>query len=123
SYLMISPEVLKWFTSYLRGRQQSVRIDESSSSWRDLDTGVPQGGILSPLLFSLFINLITQSLQCSYHLYADDLQLYSQATVDCVSEAVRRVNGDLEAICDWSGRFGLTVNPTKCPAIIIGSPR
>lgn len=123
SYLMISPEVLKWFTSYLRGRQQSVRIDESSSSWRDLDTGVPQGGILSPLLFSLFINLITQSLQCSYHLYADDLQLYSQATVDCVSEAVRRVNGDLEAICDWSGRFGLTVNPTKCQAIIIGSPR
>ncbi|TLM45811.1 hypothetical protein FEC26_18970, partial [Acinetobacter baumannii] len=82
SHLRMSSGALDWFSSYLRGRQQSIHIDESSSSWCDLHSGVPQGGILSPLLFSIFINLITDNLQCAYHLYADDLQLYAQAGVE-----------------------------------------
>ncbi|KAG6439065.1 hypothetical protein O3G_MSEX000456, partial [Manduca sexta] len=90
SHLMISPTALNWFSSYLQGRQLLVRLDDSSSSWRDIDRGVPQGGILSPLLFSIFINLLTQNLQCAYHLYADDLQIYSQEQVDCVSAASSR---------------------------------
>ncbi|CAK1598320.1 unnamed protein product [Parnassius mnemosyne] len=123
SLSMVSPESLDWFSSYLRGRQQSVRIDELSSSWLDLHAGVPQGGILSPLLFSIFINLITQDLQSAYHLYADDLQLYTQASIDNISTAVDIINRDLEYIKNWSDRFGLIVNPSKCQAIIIGSRR
>ncbi|KAJ8737077.1 hypothetical protein PYW07_000348 [Mythimna separata] len=123
SHLMVSSEALEWFSSYLRGRQQSVRVDENSSSWRDLDSGVPQGGILSPLLFSIFINFITLCLRCSYHLYADDLQLYASARVEDLSDAIEDVNRDLDAIRDWSDRFGVSVNPTKCQAIIIGSSR
>ncbi|KAJ8728174.1 hypothetical protein PYW08_016559 [Mythimna loreyi] len=123
SHLMVSSEALEWFSSYLRGRRQSVRVGENSSSWRDLDSGVPQGGILSPLLFSIFINFITHCLRCSYHLYADDLQLYTAARVEVLSDAIEDVNRDLEAICDWSKRFGVSVNPSKCQAIIIGSSR
>ncbi|CAK1581557.1 unnamed protein product [Parnassius mnemosyne] len=123
SHSMISSEALDWFSTYLRGRQQSVRIGESASSWCDINAGVPQGGILSPLLFSVFINLITHNLQCAYHLYADDLQLYAQANVDCLSVAVDMVNKDLEHIKSWSDRFGLSVNPSKCQAIILGSHR
>ena len=55
----ISPSVIDWFNSYLRGRSQRVRSDETSSDWCDLVAGVPQGGVLSPLLFSIFINTVT----------------------------------------------------------------
>ncbi|KAG6456389.1 hypothetical protein O3G_MSEX009712 [Manduca sexta] len=64
SHLMISPTV------------QLVRLDDSSSSWRDIDCGVPQGGIISPLLFSIFIHLLTQNLQCAYHLYTGLANLF-----------------------------------------------
>ena len=120
---MVSHEALEWFSSYLRERQQSVHVDESSSTWCDLGTGVPQGGILSPLLFSIFINFITLRLQCAYHLYADDLQLYCQAGVDNVTDAINAINCDLMAIKSWSETFGVAVNPDKCQAIIVGSHR
>ncbi|KAA5655277.1 hypothetical protein F3G58_31475, partial [Pseudomonas aeruginosa] len=117
SHLRMSSGALDWFSSYLRGRQQSIHMDESSSSWCDLHSGVPQGGILSPLLFSIFINLITDNLQCAYHLYADDLQLYAQAGVDSVSSAVGKINNDLSYIKSWSDSFGISVNPAKFQAI------
>lgn len=51
SHLKIPSDALEWFSSYLQGRQQSIRVDDTLSDWCDLDSGVPQGGILSPLLF------------------------------------------------------------------------
>ena len=122
SYRMVSHGALEWFSSYLRGRQQAVLVGDTSSNWCDLETGVPQGGILSPLLFSTFIDLLTAELQCAYHLYADDLQLYCQAGVDKMSDAVEELNRDLSIVKNWSDRFGVSVNPSKCQAIIIGSP-
>lgn len=66
--LNISPPVIDWFHSYLHGRQQRIRTDEACSDWVVLNAGVPQGGVLSPLLFSIFINEITRSVSCQYHL-------------------------------------------------------
>lgn len=93
------------------------------SEWRDIQAGVPQGGILSPLLFSLFINLLSPNLRCQYHLYADDLQLYYSATVDNLDSAIHVLNVDLCRLLSWSNRFGIAVNPNKCQAIMVGSPR
>jgi hypothetical protein len=84
---------------------------------------VPQGGILSPLLFSVFVNLVTPNIRSSYHLYADDLQLYAQAAVDNIDCAISMINKDLEHISEWSSSFGIYVNPAKCQAIILGSHR
>lgn len=93
SYLIISSEALKWFSSYLLGRQQCVHIDDMSSNWRDHHTGVPQGGILSPLLFSIFIDLDTRHLQCTYYLYADDLQVYTRSKVKDIYPYTRHRQG------------------------------
>lgn len=74
--LNVSASVSGWFSSYLSGRRQRIRIEDTFSSWCSTSIGVPQGGVLSALLFGIFINL-SNNLVSSYHLYADDLQIYT----------------------------------------------
>ncbi|KAJ0170700.1 hypothetical protein K1T71_013472 [Dendrolimus kikuchii] len=121
--LNISPTVIEWFRSYLFGRRQRIRIEDSFSSWCDTHAGVPQGGVLSPLLSSIFINSISNNLQSSFHLYADDLQIYNHSSIGMLQESIRLTNIDLQAITEWSDAYGLKVNPSKTQTIIIGSPR
>ncbi|CAG9134498.1 unnamed protein product [Plutella xylostella] len=121
--LNVSPAVVSWFESYLKGRQQCVRTDAESSSWCPVLAGVPQGGVLSPLLFSLFINILANKLTSNYHLYADDLQLYAGAPPESLSTAVSVINENLETISKWVKSFGLLLNPSKSQAIILGSSR
>lgn len=120
SSLNVSTSVIEWFTSYLQGRSQAVRIDETSSQWCELLAGVPQGGVLSPLLFSVFINEVTKILTSNYHLYADDLQLYRHFSANTAREAISAINNDLDNISKWAKSFGLLVNPSKSQALIIG---
>lgn len=119
----ISAPVIKWFSSYLRGRRQAIRTDGGNSDWCEVGAGVPQGGILSPLLFSLFINSITSYLKCQYHLYADDLQLYRQTKISLLHSTIHCLNQDLMRIQNWSLNHGIAVNAAKCQAIIVGSSR
>ena len=121
--LNISPSVIDWFRNYLCGRRQRICIEDTISSWCNTTVGVPQGGVLSPLLFAIFINSISNGLRSSYHLYADDLQIYSHASLEKLPEAIRTTNEDLAQIHEWSIAHGLKVNPTKTQIIVIGSPR
>ncbi|XP_072934958.1 uncharacterized protein [Epargyreus clarus] len=117
----ISSITISWFDSYLRGRSQRVRVDNSFSDSYELHAGVPQGGVLSPLLFSLFINSITSVISCKYHLYADDLQLYHHFNAAESDLAITTMNDNIRRVVEWSKSFGLRVNPLKTQAIIIGS--
>ncbi|KAJ2945895.1 hypothetical protein O0L34_g4803 [Tuta absoluta] len=119
----ISSSAIDWFHSYLHGRQQCVKANDDSSEWSNLTAGVPQGGVLSPLLFSIFINNISRVISSSYHLYADDLQIYRHFSLLEVSQAIEAVNKDLESVQTWAKTFGLLVNPSKSQALIIGSSR
>lgn len=115
--------MVDWFQSYLCGRRQRISIEDKLSSWCPTSAGVPQGGVLSPLLFAVFINSISNRFVSSYHLYADDLQIYNQAPLNMLPEAIDLVNRDLDQICSWSRSYGLMVNPSKTQVIIVGSPR
>lgn len=123
SSLNLSPAVTDWFSSYLHGRRQRVRLEETFSSWCDTSAGVPQGGVLSPLLFAIFINSISRNLTSSYHLYADDLQIYTQAPLSNIAAAVAITNFNLNLITEWSRAHGLKINPIKTQTIIVGSSR
>ncbi|CAH2237662.1 jg11339 [Pararge aegeria aegeria] len=112
---------IDWFHSYLNGRQQCVYSQNKFSSYSSLTAGVPQGGVLSPLLFAIFINTVSKQLSSSFHLYADDLQVYIGSPAHSICEGIAEVNNELLSIYTWSNSYGLCVNPNKSQVIIIGS--
>ena len=95
-----SEQVPKWFTSYRSGRRQRVVLNGQTSDWTPVEAGVPQGFILGPLLFLMYINNIAQRTGCSIRLFAHDTSLY--IIVECPDQAARILNADLRAISDWA---------------------
>ena len=80
--------------SYLSDRQQRVVLNGHSSDWTSVKAGVPQGSILGPLLFLLYIADIIQNINSSIRLFADDTSLYMY--VDSPQHAASALNSDLE---------------------------
>ena len=73
----ISGPLLLWFTDYLDKRKQRVVLPGTASSWTSIKAGVPQGSILGPLLFLVYINDIVENIHSSIRLFADDTRLYT----------------------------------------------
>lgn len=122
--LYFSDSSIAWMESYLRDRLQSVSLNDRFSSWRIVETGIPQGSVLGPLLFSIYINDVSEAIRyCRYHLYADDLQLYIHASPDSVNDSITKLNSDLKSLTSWSQKFGLILNPQKSQAILLGNQR
>ena len=122
--LGLSESALNLMKSYLRGRTQAVRDKYGNfSTWRDLDTGVPQGSVLGPLLFSIFINSLTDVLKyCRFLLYADDLQIYLHGPTREIYALLDKVEHDIRAVHEWTTLHNLFFNPNKTKIMIIGSP-
>ena len=77
-FLGFSKEVINWFRSYLSNRKFKVNINKAFSNYGNVTCGVPQGSILGPLLFLLYVNDMPQALSCDLLLYADDSCLIFQ---------------------------------------------
>ena len=98
-YLWFSETTISWFKSYLTNRIFKVNINDAFSCPGNLKCGVPQGSILGPLLFLLYINDMPRSVECDLFLYADDSCLVYQHKD--VKEIENRLNKDFENLCDW----------------------
>ena len=111
---------LDWFTSYLSDRIQRVQINQSNSAPSKITSGVPQGSILGPLLFLLFINDMPQFLTDSAELlYADD------ATLTASSKNIRtieeKLNNNCQAASEWSHNNDMVVNAKKCNSMVLAT--
>lgn len=105
--------------SYLTNRDQCVSSGKLSSSFSNVYKGVPQGSILGPLLFSLFINDLASCVSFSMvHLFADDVQLLHSLPVSCYSQCVDEMNLDLASIYSWASINKLLLNPDKSKAML-----
>ena len=113
----IRGKVLEWFKSYLSDREQFVTIDRKDSSLRHMEHGVPQGSILGPLLFIIYINdLPNISDSAHFILYADDANiLVSGPTVEEAFEKVEIITKTLSA---WVNLNGLALNLKKTKYMI-----
>lgn len=107
--------------SYLSERQQAVFHNGVLSTFSSIKSGVPQGSVLGPLLFSLFINDLPGMLDfCTIHMFADDVQIYicASGNID-MNDLGRKINQDLNNILRWSRNNLLEVNPSKTKAMLI----
>ena len=106
---------LSWFSSYLSRRCQRTRVDNAISTPSTLSAGVPQGAILSPLLFIIYINDITQATPASINLFADDT---SSFVVDaCPSRLATRLQATIDSLSLWFDKWLLSVNIQKSAII------
>ena len=113
---MLRANALKWFVSYLTDRRQRVIVNGKTSAWKPVISGVPEGSILAPLIFSLFINDLPQTLDSECLMYADDVKIFRK--ISTPSDG-RLLQDDLERLSAWSVRWGLTLNPSKCKSFTI----
>lgn len=114
-----SSRACKLIQSYLDNRTQRVCIGDSVSELAPVTSGTPQGGILSALLFSLFINDLPEAVDVNVHLYADDSQLYCSAPRKDLNVCVKRMNSALVNVEHWANANEVQINPKKSKALII----
>ena len=103
---------LKWFQSYLSNRFQRVLVHGEESEWAPVASGVPQGSILGPSLFLMYVNDIPESLQfCETLLFADDLKLFKRIT--CVQDC-HVLQSALISLYHWCCKWKMSLNFHKC---------
>ena len=112
----IDGPLLAWFESYLTNRRQRVVLPNGNSDWNKIKAGVPQGSILGPLLFIIYINDIVKENQSLIRLFADDTTLY--IIVDRPDLAAQTLNIDLQRISVWSEIWLVNFNPKKTETML-----
>ena len=122
SAIGLSGNSLNWFQSYINKRSQRTCCESELSSKLPITHGVPQGSILGPLLFVIYINDLPSVLQSSSaSLYADDTVIYCYGSSS--RELSEKLNRDLLTVAQWMNEHKLTLNLEKTKCILIGSNR
>ena len=120
----LSTETLQWFTSYLRNRRQLVKLGDKHSNVVNVPHGIPQGCILGPLLFIVFINDLPFHVTSStIDLYADDTTLTSCANYSSINRLEQNLNSSVAEIAKWAASNKLPINESKTKAILITGKR
>ena len=109
--------ILKWMKDYLQGREMSTVIRDSKSSWCVVASGVPQGSVLAPIMFQIYINDMTEGLNSYINLFADDAKLMKIIKNQGDCEELQR---DIDQIYEWSKQRKLEFNTKKCHVMEMG---
>ena len=118
--LGITGKVLAWVVAWLRGRQQRVVLNGSASSWATVDSGVPQGSVLGPTLFVIFINDIDNVISIVNSFiskFADDTKVGMNVMDDTDRHLLQQ---DLDNLSQWSQDWQMQFNAVKCKVLHIG---
>ena len=107
----IRGKTLLWIDSILCSRQKRVVINGAKSKWAPVLSGIPQGTVLGPLLFSLYINDIMVDIDSEIRLFADDCVCYRQ--IHSIEDTVK-LQRDSNRLGRWARKWGMRFQPTKC---------
>lgn len=109
--------ILGWIKGFLTERYHRVNIRSAKSDWLPVESGVPQGSVLGPVLFLVYINDLCQNLESTASLFADDAKIYRTIRTEADVEALQR---DMKRLDDWSDKWLLSFNVGKCKTMHIG---
>ena len=118
----IGGQLLGWIRSFLTRRKQRVRVGEDSSKWTQATSGIPDGSVLGPNLFVLYINDLPDSIQnnSTTVMFADDTKLFARTDT---SKDKEQLQEDLDCVCKWSLLWLLKFHPDKCKVLSLGYKR
>ena len=114
---VIHGNILKWLTSFLTQLRQKVLVNGKSSGWCDVLSGVPQGSVLGPILFIIFINDMPDKITSMVHLFADDTKISLRLTNQ---NQTNDLQNDIDRLDEWSDRWKLRFNIVKCKTMHLG---
>ena len=110
-------KTLNWIKAFLINREQRVTLGDSISEWSKVSSGVPQGSVLGPLLFVIYINDLPKELFSKSKLYADDCKLIGDSSN---STNLSLLQSDLDRVQLWCEEWGMNLNGNKCKVIHFG---
>ena len=107
----IEGTIQRWIKSFLVGRRQRVAVKGAYSRWANVLSGIPQGSVLGPILFVLYINDLPETVTSQIYIFADDTKIYSQIKNEEDHQALQE---DLNRLQTWSSSWLLKFHPEKC---------
>ena len=116
----IRGETHDWIRAFLSNRTQQVVVDGDKSSSAPVTSGVPQGSVVGPILFLVFINDMPESIKARCRLFADDSIIYRDVSCDDDAKALQE---DLDALHRWELDWGMSFNPSKCHIMHVSRKR
>ncbi|BHF62595.1 hypothetical protein SprV_0200558000 [Sparganum proliferum] len=117
SRIGVRGKLLKWIENFLIGRSQTVRLGGQQSAEVTVTSGVPQGSVLGPILFLIYIDDCIHDLDCDIAMFADDIKLW---TVIRNEDDEAKLQANLDRLEQWSGYWHLPFNVSKCNILRIG---
>ena len=112
----ISGNLLKLFENYLHNKKQRVVLNGPYSDYSIIESGVPQGSVLGPLLFLVYINDLERNIKSNIKFFDDDTMLFSIVKIDVISSD--DLNHDLDIICHWAHQWKMEFNPDPSPVFL-----
>ena len=113
----IKDEALNWIEAFLSNRKQKVIVNGSESSWAPILSGIPQGSILGPILFSLFVNDIPGQVKSLISMFADDTKVSIPLSS---ADSMFQLQEDLWILEDWAKAMMMKFHPLKCKVLHLG---
>ena len=110
--------VWEWIQDFLVGRTQKVTVGDANSDWTNVVSGVPQGSVLGPILFVLYINDLPENVRSNVKMFADDTKLYRHVLGEDDKQLLQE---DLNALQKWSESWLLRFNASKCKRMHMGN--
>ena len=113
----INGKITKWIKNFLVGRKQRVKVNGILSAWAAVISGIPQGSVLGPILFVLFIHDLPDMINSTVHIFADDTKVYRRVASD---DDRAKLQEDINSLVQWSDTWQLRFNADKCKVLQLG---
>ena len=113
-------QLVAWTKQFLTARQMHVRVRGSTSDRSHVASGVPQGSVLGPILFLIYVNHVVNGLTCMYKIFADDIKLYISSSPRDAVTGVEELQLNIDMLVETSKSWGLRMNVDKCVCLRFG---